>query len=347
MTPTTYESFSTKTLLKLVGILGLCFLAFLLKHFILIILVAVVIASFTEPAVLRLRKIHIPRYISVPFIFLVGISVLILAVALLVPVFAKEINELVTLLPKGSDLARGITSFNRFGFSEMTLQKFTGSSNPLTIVQSIMSFISSSGVASFASGLLDTTLVIILAFYLAITEKGVDQFLKVITPAEYETRVLGIWERSEKKIGDWFGGQVIAALIVGIMTYIGLLILNVPYAAVLAFAVAVFDLVPFGTLIGAVPSAIIGFLSGGFALAFWILVLYFIIHEIEVYIIQPLVIKKTVGIPIVIMLISVIAWGILGGVLGILISIPCAVVVMELIDQKKTETEIVEQETQA
>lgn len=340
MIHTTHVSISIKTLLTIVGVFSLCFVAFLLKHFILIILVAVVIASFTEPAVVRLRKIHIPRYISVPFIFLVGISVLTLAVALLVPVFAKEINELVALLPKGSDLARGITSFNRFGFSEMTLQKFTGSSNPVTIVQSIISFISSSGVGSFARGLLDTTLVIILAFYLAITEKGVDQFLKVITPRAYEHRVIELWERSEKKIGDWFGGQVIAALIVGVITYIGLMILNVPYAMVLAFSVAVFDLIPFGTLLGAIPSAAIGFLSGGFALAFWILVLYFFIHEIEVYIIQPLVIKKTVGIPIIIMLISVIGWGMLGGVLGILISIPCAVVVMELIEQKKLHSKI-------
>ncbi len=222
----------------------------------------------------------------------------------------------------------------------MTLQKFTGSSNPVTIVQSIFSFISSAGVASFASGLLDATLVILLAFYLAITEKGVDQFLKVITPRAYEHRVIEIWERSEKKIGDWFGGQVIAAIIVGVITYVGLMLLNVPYALVLAFSVAVFDLIPFGTLLGAVPSAIIGFLSGGFALAFWILVLYFFIHEIEVYIIQPLVIKKTVGVPIIIMLISVIGWGLLAGILGILISIPCAVVIMELIEQKKLHSKI-------
>lgn len=332
---------STKSLLKILSILVLVMIAWTLKHIILVVLASVVVASFIEPAVRGLQKIRISRYVSVPFLFLVIIGIVVGMVALLVPVFAAELNDLIALLPKGSDLARGVTSINRFGFSELALQKFTGSSNPGIILQNVWEFLTSSGVGSAFQVFFDASLLFILSFYLAIQEKGVDQFLRVVTPQKYEEDVISIWQRTEKKIGDWFGGQVIAALIVGVLTYFGLMILSVPYALVLAVSVAVFDLLPFGTLLGTIPGMLIGFLSGGYALAFWVVVVYMIIHYIEVYMIQPLIIRKTVGIPIVVMLISVVSWAMLAGVLGVLLSIPCAVLVMELIDQKKTHIGIV------
>ena len=67
---------------------------------------------------------------------------------------------------------------------------------------------------------------------------------------------------------------------------------------------------------------------------FWVIIGFIIIHYIEIYLIQPLVIRRTVGIPIVVMIISVIAWGLLGGILGVLVSIPCAIVIMDLIGDK-------------
>jgi hypothetical protein len=93
-------------------------------------------------------------------------------------VFAAELNDLIALLPKGSDLARGVTSINRFGFSELALQKFTGSSNPGIILQNVWEFLTSSGVGSAFQVFFDASLLFILSFYLAIQEKGVDQFLR-------------------------------------------------------------------------------------------------------------------------------------------------------------------------
>lgn len=315
-----------------IGILVI--LAWKLLHFILIILTAVVLASFMEPAVLQLKKIKIPRYVSVPFLFLVGIGVIIGTIALLIPVFTKEMSDLVSLLPKGSPLAKGISTFSQEGFSEATLQRFGGSSNIFTALSNIWEMITSSGLGNIARGLFDIGILAVLTFYLAIQEKGVDHFLRAVTPREYENRVLILWQRTEKKIGDWFGGQVIAAIIVGVITYGGLLLFQIPYALILAITAAVFDLLPFGTILGAVPAALIGFAVGGFSMGFWIIILYMIIHYIEVYLIQPLIIRKTVGIPIVIMIISVVAWGTLAGILGILLSIPCAILITELLGEQ-------------
>lgn len=323
-----------KTLFWIVGIVAGAAVAFYLRHFILVVLVSLVVASFVEPAVLNLKKIKIPRYVSVPFLFLIGLGVLAGTVALLVPVFSNEFNELINLLPKGSDLARGFTSLNRSGFTETTLQRFTGSDNPFVGIQSIWQSISGSGVVNIAQGLLDVSIILVLSFYFAITEKGFDEFLRVITPKQFEDNVVKTWQRVEKKIGDWFMGQVFAAFIVGLLTYGILSIMQVPYALILAIVAAVFDLIPFGTLLGTIPAALIGFISGGWAMMFWVIIGFIIIHYIEIYLIQPLVIRRTVGIPIIVMIISVIAWGLLGGILGVLVSIPCAIVIMDLIGDK-------------
>lgn len=320
-----------KTLFWISGIVIAVLTAFYLRHFILVVLVSLVVASFIEPAVLNLKKIKIPRYVSVPFLFLIGLGILVGTVALLVPVFSNEFNNLIKLLPKGSDLARGFTSLNRSGLSEVTIQRFTGSDNPIVGIQNIWDSLSGSGVINVAQGLLDASIILVLSFYLAITEKGFDEFLRVITPVQYENNVVKTWQRVEKKIGDWFMGQVVAAIAVGFLTYGLLIVMQVPYALVLAVVVAVLDLIPFGTLLGTLPSALIAFITGGWSMMLWVILGYILIHYIEVYLIQPLVIRRTVGIPIIVMIISVIAWGLLGGILGVLVSIPCAILVMDLI----------------
>lgn len=330
---TTHIEIHPKTIIKILCIIAAAGALFYLRHFILIILVALVISSFVEPAVLSLRKIRIPRYVSVPVIFLIGIGVFAGVLALLVPVFSNEFNELIKLFPKGSDLARGLTSLNRSGLTETTITRFTGSENPLVGIGNLISS-SGSGAASIAKGLFDLSIVLVLSFYFAISEKGFDEFLRTITPRTYEEKILRTWSRVEKKIGDWFMGQVIAAVLVGILTYALLIVMGIPYALILAVVVAVLDLVPFGTLLGTLPAALIGFISGGWTMMFWVILGFILIHYIEIYLIQPLVIRRTVGIPIIVMIISVIAWGLLAGILGVLISIPCAILIMELVGEK-------------
>jgi predicted PurR-regulated permease PerM len=325
---------TTKSILMFFGLGIAVAIAWYLHHFLLIVLVAVVIASFVEPLVLALRRIRIPRYVSVPLIFLLGIGIIGGTIALLIPVFSKELSDLLTLFPKGSSFAKGLTSLSKEGLSETTLQRFGGSTNPITALQNIWDMLSNSGIGNLASALFDLTILGVLSFYLAIQEKGVDHFLRAITPKQYEERILATWQRVEKKIGDWFGGQVIAAIIVGMITYGGLMLFQVPYALILAITAAVFDLLPFGTILGSIPAALIGFSVGGFSMAFWVMVLYGIIHYLEIYFIQPLIIRRTVGIPIVIMIISVVAWTTLAGILGLLLSIPFAILMTDILGER-------------
>ncbi len=323
-----------RDILTFFGIAVLVMVGWYLHHFIFIILASVVIASFVEPAVRMFKQIKIPRYVSVPTIFLVGIGIVVGIIALLIPVFSKELNDLFALFAKDSIFVNGIISFSEEGLSETVLQRIGGSTDIPLAIKNIWMSLGDSNVGDIVNTIIDIALLGVLSFYLAIQERGVDKFLRIITPKIHEETVLSTWQRVEKKIGSWFGGQVIAATIVGIFIYGGLILFQVPYALILALTALVFDLLPFGTIIGMIPAVLVGFAIGGVSMAFWITILYLFIHYLEIYFIQPFIIQKTIGIPIVIMIISVVMWISLAGILGILLSIPFAILITDILGEK-------------
>src|SRR3989344_5905186 len=72
--------------------------------------------------------------------------------------------------------------------------------------------------------------VIVLSFYFAVQETGVENFLRLVMPARHEEYVVGLWRRAQRKIGLWMQGQLLLSLIAGVIIYLGLLIMGVPYA---------------------------------------------------------------------------------------------------------------------
>jgi predicted PurR-regulated permease PerM len=144
--------------------------------------------------------------------------------------------------------------------------------------------------------------------------------------------VLNLWKRSQDKIGKWMQGQIVLALIVGVLLYLGLTILGVPYALLLAVIAAFFELIPiFGQIIAAVPAVLIAFGHGGVTEALLVVGLYLVVQQFESHLIYPIVVKKVVGIPPLIVIIALLVGYKLLGFLGVLISVPIAGAVQELV----------------
>jgi len=81
-------------------------------------------------------------------------------------------------------------------------------------------------------------LIIVFSFYFAVLETGVDDFLHIIVPKQHQTYVLDLWKRSQRKIGLWMQGQLLLAVIMGVLVYLGLTIIGVQHALVLAVIAA-------------------------------------------------------------------------------------------------------------
>ena len=302
------------------------YVAWELRSFLMVVLVSVIIASFVETGTRALKKIKVPRIISIFFFYILGLAILFGIFYLIVPLFVNELSDFISLFPKGSMVVKFLTPLANNGINSATIKSIlenntltTGSTNVLSALDGIF------------GGILNGILVIIISFYLSVQEKGIEQFLRVVTPDAYEDYVVDVWTRTERKIGYWFGGQALVALLIGLITYTGLFLIGVPYALLLAAIAFVFEFVPFGTLLSLVPAVVLGYLGGGVKLAIQVFIFYFILHYIEAYFLQPYVLHRTIGMPMLVIILSIIACFELFGIIGILIAIPIAVLFLEII----------------
>jgi predicted PurR-regulated permease PerM len=125
-------------------------------------------------------------------------------------------------------------------------------------------------------------------------------------------------------------GQILLSVIVGVLVSLGLFIMGVPYALLLGIFTALAEIVPiFGSLVAGLAAVVVAFSTGGLALAFIVAGLYIIVNQFETNLIYPLVVKKVVGIPPLLVIIALIAGGEVAGFLGVVLSVPIAAAAQE------------------
>ena len=127
-------------------------------------------------------------------------------------------------------------------------------------------------------------------------------------------------------------GQILLSVIVGILVYLGLLIIGVPYALLLAVFTALAEIIPiFGSLMAGTVAIVVAYSSGGVALAVIVLGLFIVVNQFESNLIYPLIVKKVVGVPPLLVIVALIAGYTLAGFLGALLSVPVSAVLLEII----------------
>jgi predicted PurR-regulated permease PerM len=188
-------------------------------------------------------------------------------------------------------------------------------------------------ISAIFGGLLSFILILVLSFYFLVQEDGVADFLKLITPLRNEKYVVDLWKRSQRKIGQWMQGQFLLGIIIAVLLYLGLMILGVKDALLLAVLAGLLEIIPvFGPIIAAVPAVIIAFVGGGFTAAILVLGLYLIVQQFESHLIYPLVVKKVVGVSPILVILALIIGAKLAGFLGIVLSAPAVAALMEFFD---------------
>jgi len=333
-------SISTNTLIKILLFGALIFLLIKLYNVVLIILVAIVIASFVESAVRKLKRYIKNRSIAVVLIYVLTIGVIVVLSSVFMPVFIDEMSILVTSLSQYIPHTSILNTFQTdtiTGAKDIvsTISRNASLSDIIKSVQGLISGLSGGFLDIFNGafgGVLNFILIIIISFYLSVTEKGIENFLRIVTPRKSEEYVIDLWQRTEHKIGLWFQGQMLLGLIIGVLAYLGLTIIGVKYSLVLAIITAFCELVPFGIFLAMVPVTLFGFLDGGAMMALLSFGLYFILHQFENYLIYPLIIKKVIGISPLVVILSIIIGIELAGFLGVILAIPAAVCLLEFLE---------------
>jgi predicted PurR-regulated permease PerM len=331
-------SITSSTVIKTIAILVVAWLIFIVRDIVLDVLTAVVIASAVEPGVAQLRRRRIPRTIAVIIIYLVIIVVFFGLFYFFFPFVLEDFASFVAGLPTYLD------AFTRTGAFDTYAAMIGVPAHSLLPVDNIMASIRSAldigsifsnafGAASaIFGGFFSLVLILVFSFYFAVIETGVDDFLRVVTPHEQQPYVLGLWRRSQHKIGLWMQGQLLLALIMGVLVYLGLTIFGIPHALILAVIASCFEIIPvFGPILAAVPAVMFGFVDGGVSLGLVTIAIYVIAQQFESQLIYPLVVSRVVGVPPLLVILALIIGGSLAGFLGIILSVPAAATIQELV----------------
>jgi len=360
-------SISAGTIIKGLIILIVTFLLYKMLDLVLVVLTAVVLASAIEPLINWFKKYKINRLFGVIITY---VSIALIFSGLLyffIPPVLDEASNLLSNAPKYLD---SITLWNPLNDSKLveTGKLAGGISDGLNGGKQILNNLSSGtvntsvisdlitrfrGITSSTSdgfiniatnifgGALSFILIIVLSFYLAVQEGGVEKFLKIITPQKNEAYIVDLWKRSQRKIGYWMQGQLLLGIVVGVLVYLGLMILGIQNALILAVLAGVLEVIPvFGPILSAIPAILFGFTDGGLTTSLLVLGLFVIIQQFENHLIYPLVVKKVVGVSPIVVILALIVGAKLAGFLGILLSVPVTSALMEFIDdmQKDKET---------
>jgi predicted PurR-regulated permease PerM len=180
-------------------------------------------------------------------------------------------------------------------------------------------------------GLFFAAIVFVISFYLTVGRDGVEKFLITILPYQHHEKVLTIYERVRRKISLWFRGQLLLSLIVGLAVFIGLWILGVKYSLVLGIAAGLFELIPYVGPIFSGSLAVLFALTESVTLGLYALILFIVIQQIESHLLIPTVMGKTTNLNPVIVLVSLLMGGKIFGLIGVILAVPLAVLVQEML----------------
>lgn len=320
------------SLIRIVVVGFAVFALWQLSTLVLLLLSAIVIASAAEPGVEFFMKYKFSRPLAVVSVYASVLAVLIALVWFFVPPMLAEAIAVLAVIPQYVSQVSNLSSLPFLQGASL------GPSLTDTVVSLQNAFANTgAGVLKFLSsifgGVFYFILTIVVSIYFSLQETGVDDFLRLVTPPHHREYVLGLWKRSQKKIGLWMQGQLLLSLIITVLLFLGLSLLGVPYALLLAIFAGIMELIPvFGSVAAAVPGIAVALTTGDLTLVALVAGLYLVVNQFQAHLIYPLVVKKIVGVPPILVIIALIAGGQLAGFLGVLLSVPIAACVQEFVN---------------
>ncbi len=316
---------STRSVLRIIAILAAIVFAWLISDILFSLFVAIVISSAISPWVEQLQRRGVPRAVSVIVTYFIALGILALAVWSIIPPLTNEVSELLKDFP---ERYKGFITFfeslksalDANGFGQNVQNILEGAQSGLTKITG--GFFGA--VSGFFGGLFGFLVIMVLAFYFSTSEEAIRKLLSRLIPPHAHQRWFGLIDRAQDKIGMWFRGQLLLCFAIFVFSFIGLLVLGVKYALVLAFLAGLLEIVPvIGPVVSAVPAVFLTLLySPGKALL--VVILFILIQQIENNFLVPKVMQKSVGLHPIIIIMAMLVGAKLAGMMGALVAIPLA-----------------------
>lgn len=296
------------------------------------------IVNFMEP---RLKKVKfvkkISRVISIFIALLVVLAVIVTLCDMLLPELYKSIRDMVLILP--GQMNTLIDEVNQILVKNTTIDQMFKSAltqgskmvenwlktDLLRQTNTIMLNLTG-GLVSVVNGVMDIFVGFIVSVYVLFSkEKFAKQSKKVVYAVMKPQRanlVLHIAKKANEIFGGFLVGKIIDSLIIGVLCFVGLSILSMPYALLVSVIIGVTNVIPFfGPFIGAVPSTILIMLSDPLK-GFYFVIFILVLQQIDGNIIGPKILGESTGLSAFWVVFSILLGGGLFGFVGMIMGVP-------------------------
>lgn len=281
------------------------------------------------------------RAISVTLTYALAISVFIMMTLFIVPQVAKSLTSLMETLPGYGRVLQGYGNslYMKLGLSKDIWDQLLG--NIANLTSSVTKFTSNTVNAlinltlGFTGRVLDFLVGLIFSIYILLSKEKLIAIIAKMNKAymseKTAKRFTHVMGEINYTFSKFIGGQMIESLILGLLCFIGMLILRIPYAPLVSVLVAITGLIPvIGAYLGIVPSAFIIFMESPVKALIFIIFIT-ILQQIEGNVIYPKVVGKAIGLDGFWVLLAIVMAGKMFGIVGMLIGVPAMAVIYSLV----------------
>jgi predicted PurR-regulated permease PerM len=298
--------------------------------------------GLTLSATARRRRFRIARGLAALLVFLAGLLLLVGGGLIVVATVGPDLRQLAIRAPDyviqaerflEQSLAANPDLAARLSDAVPSLQGALGGAVGLVGQASRLVSVAT----SLVSGVLYLVFTLILALYLTMDGDRIRRYVILFLPFDRQDQALHVSERIGVRLGAWARGEALLALIIGVLTWIGALVLGLPYAGALALVAAVGELVPnLGPIIAAVPLVVVGFLSSP-TQGVLALLLAILIQQLENNLVVPRVMSRAVNLHPVVVMLAILSGGELLGIPGALMAVPLVASLSVIVDEIQRE----------
>lgn len=287
-------------------------------------IIAMIISYVLHPIVTTLHIRRVPRTIAVLLIYAVFFTVLGVILMNLIPMVIEQIDELNKHLPEMTLRAQGlVVDINNSKILPQGLRN--GVSQIFTVAEqrisnSLINVVNNIG--DTLSGFFVILVVPFLAFYIL---KDFDVFERAVikfVPKSHRKNTVRLLKDIDHALGSYIRGQLLVCFIIGLLAYIGYLIIGLPYALLLAGIVAITNVIPYvGPFIGAAPALLMAS-TVSIKMMLMVAIVNLVCQILEGNIISPQVVGRSLHLHPLIIIFAVLAGAQIAGVVGMILSVP-------------------------
>jgi len=309
---------SQRTIIFTVGLLLSLWFLYQIRSIIVLLFIAFILMTAVNPLIKFTQKIKLP-IILVLFIAYFGLLTLLSTViASLVPAVVQQTKDFTIVFP---NYLHSLESTFNAQFDPNMLGDFLN-----TIPSNLLKF--ATGVFS---NLMNILALFFMTYYLVLERPMLHKYLlNFFEDRNAEVKAENLVLAIEKRVGGWIRGELLLMLIIGLLTYVGLILLKVPFALPLAVLAGLLELVPnLGPILAAVPAFVIG-LTVSPVIALGTVLLSLVIQQLENNLIVPKVMLSATGTPPLTTIVVLLVGFTLGGIMGAVLSIPLYLVIITI-----------------